>query len=310
MKTFILAGSNSKLLAEQIAENNNLPILNHRIVHFINSEMKITLSEEIRDYQKCIIVQSTSNPSNDNLVELCLLADTLRREGITEIEAVIPYFGYARQDKQHLPLESVSIQVMANILKGIGIKKVYTVDIHNENAVEKIYLDIQNLSSTSFVAQNIYKELGLNEQTEAEFTIASPDDGGIKRAELFAKNFYQNQKHSEIVSIKKRRHLDKTHYCEAVELRGDINDKKLILIDDVSTSGGTLLNALELCKANGVLDVYAVVIHADFAKGVAEKLENSEFLKIYTTNSIEKTVDNLYFFDKIKVIKIGEVFDL
>jgi ribose-phosphate pyrophosphokinase len=305
----IIAGSNSKLLAQKIATNTNIELLSPRVVHFINSEMKTTLPDNLVDFKKTVIVQSTSNPANDNFVEMALLADTLQREKIQDIKALVPYFGYARQDKQHLPHESVSIEVMIKLLKSVGISKVATVDIHNESAITKYNLPIQNISAVPFLAGQIYKSMRLNPELEADITIVSPDYGGIKRAELFAKYFYKNPKNAEIVSIKKQRHLDKTHYSEAVELRGEIRDKKVILIDDVSTSGGTLLNALELCKANGVGEVYCLVIHADFAKGVAEKFQNSDFKKLFTTNTIEKTVENLEFFDKIEVIDISPIFD-
>ncbi len=308
MSSAILAGSSSHLLAQNISSAKNLPLIHHRVVHFVNSEMKIALPKDFKPFKKITIVQSTSNPANNNLMELCLLADTLKREGVEHVEAIIPYFGYARQDKQHLPGECVSVEVIINLLKAVGVEVVYTVDIHNDEVLSKTSLLVKNLSAMEYLANKVYSDLGLNEDSEAEITIASPDYGGIKRAELFASNFYKNPRNKEIVSMKKRRDLERTHYSETVELRGEIRDKKIILIDDVSTSGGTLLNALELCKANGVREAYALVVHADFASGVAEKLQNSDFQKIYTTNSIEKTVDNLNFIDKVRVVDVSEIF--
>lgn len=307
IRTAVISGSNSKILAEKIANNLNLNLLIPRIVHFINSEMKIALPLEIDSFEQFIIVQSTSNPANDNLIELCLLADTLKREGAKHVKALIPYFGYARQDKQHLRKECVSVEVMANILKSSGVSEVLTVDIHNTEALKNLKLKIKNVSVIEHLAKQIYQELELTPQTESLFTIASPDEGGIKRSQIFAKHFYKNNDNCKIVNIKKERHLEKSHYCEAVELIGDIKNQKLILIDDVSTSGLTLLNALELCKANGSPEVYALIIHPDFAQGVAEKFQNSDFKKVYTTNSIERTVDNLYFYNKIRVFDISKV---
>jgi ribose-phosphate pyrophosphokinase len=304
----ILPGSHSIFLAESISKLTEIPSFRSKLVNFVNSEMKITLPEEIENYTKAIIVQSTSIPVNDSLMELLLTADTLKMENISDITAIIPYFGYARQDKQHLPRECVSVEMICRLLANVGINRVLTVDIHNQKVLEKVNLEIENLSAMPFLAREIYKDMGLNSETEKEITIASPDDGGIARAELFAKNFYQNPENMELVSIKKQRHLDKTHYCEAVELRGEIKDKKVILIDDISTSGGTILNALELCKVNGVREVSAVIIHADFAHSVCEKFENSDLVKVYTTNTIEKTVENLDYYKKVKVIDIAEIF--
>jgi ribose-phosphate pyrophosphokinase len=309
-KTAVLGGSSSKLLAKNIAENSNYQNLSYKVVHFVNSEMKITLPQNINDFENIFIIQSTSNPANDSLMEICLLADTLQYEKISNITAIIPYFGYARQDKQHLPKECISIFTITKIFKTVGIKKIITADIHNHEVLQNLDLEIQNISVLPNLAKQIYAELGLNKETEKEITIASPDDGGIERAKLFSKHFYQDQKNSEFVSIKKIRRLDREHFCEAVELRGEIKDKKLILIDDISTSGSTILNALELCKANGVKEVYVVIVHADFAKGVAEKFQNSEIKKVYTTNTIEKTVENLDFYSKFKVLDVSKVFEI
>jgi ribose-phosphate pyrophosphokinase len=308
-KTLILGGSSSKLLAQNIAKNLNFPILSHRTVHFVNSEMKIKLPDEIEGFKDVIIVQSTSNPANDTLMEICLLADTLKYEKVQKITAIIPYFGYARQDKQHLPKECISVFTIGKIFKTLGIDKVITADIHNQIILDKLDLEVKNVSVLPNIAGQIYDDLGLTLENEGEVTIASPDDGGIERAKLFSKYFYKDSKNANFVSIKKTRRLDKEHFSEAVELRGEINDKKVILIDDISTSGGTILNALQLCKANGVKEVYVVIVHADFAKGVPEKFQNSEIKKIYTTNTIEKTVEDLDFYSKFKILNIAEVFD-
>ena len=307
-KTLVLGGSSSKLLAKKIAKNLNYQYLPHRTVHFVNSEMKVTLPENIADFTQAVIVQSTSNPANDSLMEACLLADTLQYEKIKQITAIIPYFGYARQDKQHLPKECISLYTIGKIFKTVGIKKIITTDIHNDRVLENLDIEIENISVLPNIAKQIYQELGLNLEKEKEITVASPDDGGIDRAKLFSKYFYQNPENAEFVSIKKVRSLDREHFCEAVELKGEINDKKLILIDDISTSGSTILNALELCKANGVKEVYVVIVHADFAKGVAEKFQNSDIKKVYTTNTIEKTVENLDFYSKFKVLNIADCF--
>lgn len=308
-KIAVLGGSSSKMLAKKIAENLGYQNLPHRTIHFVNSEMKITLPENISDFSKVLIVQSTSNPANDTLMEVCLLADTLQYEKINKTTAIIPYFGYARQDKQHLPKECISLYTISKILKTVGVRKIVTADIHNDQVLKKLDIDIENISVLPNLARQIYKELGLDITTEKNITVASPDDGGIQRAKLFAKYFYQDPKNEEFVSIKKIRRLDKEHFCESVELRGEINDKKLILIDDISTSGSTILNALQLCKANGVKEVYVLIVHADFAKGVAEKFQNSDLKKIYTTNTIEKTVENLDLYPKFKVLDVSKAFN-
>jgi ribose-phosphate pyrophosphokinase len=307
----ILAGSNSRRLAYSIGNTFNLPVLQHKITHFINSEMKITLPFRLDSDTKVWLVQSTSNPANDNLMELMLMVDTLRLEGITDINVVIPYFGYSRQDKQHLSGECLSMKMITNILMNLGVQQIVTCDIHNANILEGLNLKVKDQSTLGVMATQIYEDLKLNEQTEKNFIIASPDQGGVFRCDYFAKHFYSDQANVKMVSVKKERELTTAHFSSAVELYGEIDRSSIILIDDVSTSGGTILNAIELCKSNQVTNVYVVIVHADFAKGVVEKFENHDLIKkVYTSNTIEKPVEDLDWFQKVKIIDIAASLDL
>jgi ribose-phosphate pyrophosphokinase len=307
----ILAGSNSRRLAYSIGQTFNLPVLQHKITHFINSEMKITIPFQLDKQTKVWLVQSTSNPANDNLMELMLMVDTLRMEGVEDINLIVPYFGYSRQDKQHLKGECLSMKMITNILKNLGVKQILTCDIHNASILGDLSIPVIDKSTLGVMAQQIYKNLKLDETSEKDFVIASPDQGGVFRCEYFANHFYTNKKNIKTVSVKKERELTTAHYSSAVELYGEIDRPNLILIDDVSTSGGTILNAIELCKSNNVQNVFVVIVHADFAKGVVEKFENHDLIKkIYTSNSIEKPVEDLDWFHKVKVIDIAPSIDL
>jgi len=307
----ILTGTASPQVAAGIALAHQFPLFFNRVIHFANSEMKVTLAKEIQPDSAVTIVQSTCNPANDNFIELCLIADTLRREGISNMSAIIPYLGYSRQDKQHLPKECISIQTMCTLLSSVGISSVTTLDIHNASVVPQCDMPIINVSAMPFLAKSVRSRLGITTDNEHTFTITSPDAGGIARAGEFADHFYADQKNREVVSMKKERELDKTHVSRAVSLDGNIQDMHVILIDDVSTSGGTLMNAAELCKANGVKDVHTVVVHADFAQGTAARLQYCpDISTIFTTNSIERTIENLDLYSKIQVIDISQVFDL
>jgi ribose-phosphate pyrophosphokinase len=308
--TVILAGSNSRNLANSIGELNDIPVLQHKVIHFINSEIKITLPFQLEKNSIVWVVQSTSFPTNDNLMELFLLVDTLKIAEVEEINLIVPYFGYARQDKQHLPGECLSMAMISKIFKSLGVNKIMTCDIHNAKVIDSLSIKVEDLSTLKVLAKKIYKDLGLNSETEKDFVIASPDQGGVFRAELFAKNFFVDPANYSFVSVKKERELSKIHYSQAVELYGKIERPKLILIDDVSTSGGTIFNAIELIKANELEEIYTVIVHADFASGVVEKFENSEIKKVYTTNTIEKPLDRLEYFDKIKVFDIAESIKL
>jgi ribose-phosphate pyrophosphokinase len=307
----IIAGSNSRKLANNIGQFNDIPVLQHKLTSFMNSEMKITIPFNLDPKTKVYIVQSTSNPSNRTLVELMLVVDTLKANGIENINAVIPYLGYSRQDKKHLPGECVSLDMIVRLLSSLGLKEIYTADIHNSGVIEALALPIHNHSTMPTMAKNIYKDLGLNEQTESEFIIVSPDQGGIERAKEFAENFFLNSKNSKFASVKKDRELTKVHYINSVELDGNIDRKKLIMVDDVSTSGGTIISATQLCESNGVEEVYVAIAHADFAKGVLDKFENNDVIKkVYTTNTIERPVEDIDWFNKAKAIDISSVFNL
>ncbi len=307
----IIAGSNSRKLANNVGTFNDIPVLQHKLTSFVNSEMKITIPFNLDPNTNVYIVQSTSSPANGTLMELMLIIDTLKNHGINNIHAIIPYLGYARQDKEHLPGESMSLDMIVRILNSLGLQSIHTVDIHNAEVIEALALPIHNQSTMKTLAKNIFKDLKLDETTESQFVIASPDQGGVDRAKDFAEGFFTNPENSKFVSVKKERELTKVHYSNAVELYGDIDRQKMIIIDDISTSGGTILNAIELCRANGVKEIYVVIVHADFARGVLEKFENHDLIvKMYTTNTIEKPIEDLDWFSKTKVIDVSEVFGL
>jgi ribose-phosphate pyrophosphokinase len=310
-QTVIISGSNSRRLANSIGQINDLPVLQHKVVHFVNSELKIFLPFQLDCDTKIWIVQSTSNPANDNLMELMLLVDTLKISGIKDINVIIPYFGYSRQDKQHLRGECMSLKMISQILNTLGVKKIITTDIHNASILPNLPVKMEDQTSLKVLAKNVYKDLKLTLETEKDFIIGSPDQGGIFRCGIFAEEFYKDKKNNKTISIRKERELSKVHFSEAVELYGDIDRPKLILIDDVSTSGGTILNAVELCKANNVKEVYLVIVHADFARGVLEKFENNDTIKkLYTTNTIEKPVEDIDWYSIVKVVDIAESIDL
>ena len=304
--TVIIAGSNSRRLANSIGYINNCPVLQHKITHFVNSEMKVALPFKLDPESIVWIVQSTSNPANDNLMELMLLVDTLKVHKIKNINVIIPYFGYSRQDKAHIKGECMSMKMITNLLKSLGVRQIITCDIHNAEVLPSLSLPIADQSTLGVMATEIYKYLKLDLNTEKDFIIGSPDQGGIFRCDTFASNFYQDSNNTKTVSVKKERELSKIHYSVAVELYGKIDRPNLILIDDVSTSGGTILNAIELCQSNQVQNVYVVIVHADFARGVVEKFENNNIIqKVFTTNTIEKPVEDLDWYQKVKVIDVA-----
>jgi len=307
LQPIIFPGTASPKLAEQVAKLSNLELGKLEIVTFANSEIKVTIQSDVNG-REAIVVQSTCNPTNRNLVELLFTVDALRRQGAASITAIIPYFGYARQNMQHRPGECVSLNVVVKTLETLSVDKVITVDLHDEGSSSVFSIPFENKSALPLLSQAIHLELGLNPQTEAEYLVGSPDQGGIERARIFAENFYQNKNHPDTITVEKKRNLDALHESKAVEVFGEVKDKQIILVDDVSTSGKTIVHAAQMCLDQGAKSVMAVVVHPDFAPGVPAYLNDSPLTAFYTTNTIEKTLEPLDPFPKIKQIEVASLF--
>ncbi len=309
MKPIIFSGRSCPKLAAKIAEVNHLSLGKLECVTFANSEIKVRILSEVKD-QEVIIVQATSFPTNDNLMELLLMIDACRRGKAKSLTVLIPYLGYARQNLQHLPGECVSLNVVVKMLESLEVNGVVTLDIHDEASSGIFSIPFTNLSALGILAKRLYEDLKIKTETEDKFLIASPDQGGVERARTFADNFYHNKKNAETIVIEKKRDLSQIHQSEAVEVYGDVQGKNVILVDDVSTSGKTIINAANLCLKNGAQVVTAVVVHSDFAKGIPLLIQQSGLTHFFTTNSIEKTREDLSEYSKIKVVEIAHLFQL
>jgi ribose-phosphate pyrophosphokinase len=309
MKPILFKGTSSEVLAQKIALLNNFEVGNMEVVQFENSELKVTLKSDVVG-REVILVQSTSNPTNENLIELLFTLDALKREGASRVTVIIPYFGYARQDMQHRKGECVSAHVVVKIIESLGASKVITVDIHDESIGGIFSIPFRNLSVLPIMAKAVYKDLQIKEEFEKDYLVGSPDQGGIERAKNFAEHFYMKSGVNETVVIEKKRNLDKLHQSKSVELYGDVANKTVILVDDIATSAKTIINAANMCLNNGAVGVYAAVVHPDFAQGVMANVEQSSIIKFYTTNTIEKTVDKLFNYSKFAIVDVTEVFKL
>ncbi len=279
-------GSASKNLAKEISKILKIPLAKSEIIRFDNSEVKVTIKEKVKD-KTCFVVQSTSNPTDTHLMELFFFADALKRNSAKEIIAIIPYFGYARQNREHLPGECVSVNVVIRFLETIGFKAVYTVNIHDEGTEGVFSIKFKNLNAFNILGKKVGQYLKNHNNIE-EIAIVSPDQGGIERAQLFAENFFHTKK-IDITVIEKRRNLEKIHQSEALNLYGNVENKTAVIIDDIVTSGGTLIHAAEFCLKRGAKKVIACIVHHDFSPNASKllSLPNSPIEKIFTTNTIE-----------------------
>lgn len=231
------------------------------------------------------MLQPIANPSDTNLVEFFFFCDALRRQEARKVIGLIPYFGYARQDVQHRPGECVSANVIIRFFESIGFAKIYTIDIHDEATEGVFSIPFKNLSSLPLLADEIKQYLRKQGKKESDVVVVSPDQGGVERARNFGEFFYGTGNFSLGV-IEKKRNLDHAHESKALDLYGNIENKTVILVDDIVTSGGTLINAVNLCFERGAQRVLAAVVHHDFSENAPRRLQESKLEQFFTTNTI------------------------
>lgn len=280
----LFAGSAHPQLNQEIARLLRKPLAKAEVVRFGNSEVKVTIQDEVRN-TVCYVIQPTTNPTDTNLMELCFYCDALRREEASQVIALIPYFGYAKQNNQHRVGECVSVNVVIRFLEAIGFAKVYTIDLHNEATAGVFSIPFKNLSAVPLLANATKtllkkKKIGLN-----EIALVSPDQGAIERTRHFGEALF-NKSDFEITLIEKKRDQHVAHKAEALAIYGHVKDKVAIIVDDMIVSGSTLKPAVEICKEQGAKHVFAAVTHHDFTADAPERISQSGLECLITTNTI------------------------
>lgn len=293
MKLF--AGSSNIPLSHSIASALNTSLAKYELKKFDDGEIKPVIGESVRD-EVCVIVQTTSGNPNNYWIELFFMADAILRGASKKIIAVIPNFGYGRQNQQHMEGEPVSAHVMVQFLENVGISEVITVDLHDETMTGMFDIPITNLSALPALAKAVKPYIKNN------FTIATPDQGGIERARLFAKSI--NCQNPTIV-VEKKRELTKVHTSQAIQVMGDVAGLDIVIQDDVITSGGTLLNAALALHEKKARDIYACVVHEDFAPGVSSKLQKSSINKFFISNTVNTPTSKK--FPKLHIVDISSL---
>ena len=269
----ILSGTSNLKLSKNIAKNLKLKLINTNIRRFADGEIYIEINENIRG-NSVFVIQSTSNPANDNLMELLLCIDALRRSSAKNITAVIPYYGYARQDRKVVPRTSISAKVVANLITNAGASRVVTVDLHAGQIQGFFEKPVDHLYASSIFVPFL-KSLNID-----NLTIASPDMGGSKRAYAYSKFL-----DSDVVICYKQR--SKGNIITHMELIGDVTGKNVVLIDDMVDTAGTLTKAADLMIEKGAESVIAICTHALLSGDAYEKIEKSKLNKLITSDSIE-----------------------
>ena len=285
----IFGGSASKEIANKIAHNFGVPIGDVSIVHFSDGEFEPSFDETVRGCD-VFVVQSTPPPS-ENLMELLLMVDAAKRASAHKIVAVMPYFGYARQDKKGKPRVPIGSKLVANLLTAAGVDRIITMDLHADQIQGFFEVPVDHLyASTLFLPY--LKNLNL-----PNLCIASPDMGGTKRANTYAKYLK-----TEVVVCYKQR--DKANQISKMMILGDVKGKDIVLVDDMVDTAGTLTKAADLMIENGANSVRACCTHAILSGNAYERINQSKITELLVTNSL--LIKNKS--QKIKTINIEGLF--
>ena len=276
MSTKILSCNSNKPLADAISKYMELPLTKADIRRFSDMEVFVEIQENVRG-EDVFIIQSTSSPTNDNLMELLVALDALKRGSANRITAVIPYYGYARQDRKSGPRTPISAKLVANLITVAGAHRVLTVDLHAGQIQGFFDIPTDNLFAAPVFQSDIKEKYG-----DKSLVIVSPDVGGVVRARALARSL-----DADLAIIDKRR--ERAGVSEVMNIIGEVDDRHCILVDDIVDSGGTLCNAAEALMVAGGLSVSAYISHGVLSGGAAARIKGSPLTELVTTDSIQAT---------------------
>lgn len=273
----IFNGNASQELAQRIVEHLNLPLGKAHIGRFSDGETMIEIQENVRG-RDIFIIQSTCAPTNDNLMELIIMADALRRASAARITAVVPYFGYARQDRRVRSARvPITAKIVADMMASVGISRLVTVDLHADQIQGFFYMPVDNLYSTPIMLENIHQK------GYKDIMVVSPDVGGVIRARAIAKRIPG----ADLAIIDKRR--SQPNEAQVMHIIGDVKDRDCIIVDDIADTAGTLCKAVEALKEHGAARVAAYVTHPVLSGKAIQNIESSLLDEIIVTDTIPLT---------------------
>ena len=289
----IFTGTANTALAEEVCNILNVPLAPLDIGYFSDGEIKVEIEANVRGHDT-FIIQSTCAPSNKNVMELMFLADALKRSSASRVTAIVPYFGYARQDRRVRSARvPISAKVVADMFDAVGIDRVLTVDLHSETIQGFFDMPADNVYATKLMVDDIKAN---NERDE--IIVVSPDVGGVVRSRALAKQLDG----TDLAIIDKRRAA--ANQSEVMNIIGDINGKVCIVPDDIIDTAGTLCNAADALKEQGAAAVKAYITHPVLSGPAIERLENSAIDELVVTNSIPLSPEAQKC-SKIRVISLG-----
>jgi ribose-phosphate pyrophosphokinase len=289
----IVAGNSNRTLAQAIATYLDVNLAQCAVRRFADQEIFVEIQENVRG-EDVFVVQSTSFPANDNLMELLIITDALRRASARRITAVIPYFGYARQDRKSLARTPISAKLVANLITRAGADRVLTVDLHAGQIQGFFDIPTDNLFAAPVFTRDI------KERYKADHVmVVSPDVGGVVRARTIAKRI-----DAQLAIVDKRR--ERPGESEVMNIIGDVRGRDCIMVDDIVDSGGTLCNAAEALLAQGATSVTAYITHGVLSGGAVARITASKLKELVITDSIEPT-GAMHDAHNIRVVSIASL---
>jgi len=293
MNEFIIfSGNSNPVLSQKICEYINVPLGGEKVKRFSDGEIQIEIDENVRS-KDVFVIQSICSPVNDNLVELLLMLDALKRASANRITAVIPYYGYARQDKKVAPRVPISAKLVADILTVAGANRIITMDLHAGQIQGFFKIPVDKLFTAPVIIDYIIKKFN------NDLVIVSPDAGGVERARAFAKRL-----NAGLAIIDKRR--DAPNQAKAMAVIGDVTDKIAVILDDMVDTAGTLVEAAGAIMKNGAREIHASCSHPVLSGPAIQRIEDSELKTLVVTDTIPLK-ENAIDCNKIKVLSISKL---
>ncbi len=287
----IFTGNANPAIAQEICNYLDMPLADAEVKQFSDGEISVDIGENVRGAD-VFVIQPTCTPVNDHLMELLIMIDALRRASARRITAVIPYYGYARQDRKVRPRVPITAKAVAEMLMAVGTRRVLCMDLHAGQIQGFFNIPVDHLYSAPVLLKHIRANFD-------EVVMVSPDAGGVERTRAFAKRL-----NADLAIIDKRR--ERANECEAMHVIGDVKGKTAILLDDMVDTAGTLCGAASKLKERGAKEVHACCSHAVLSGPAIERLNDSEIKSLVVTNSIP-LADKGDRCDKITVLSVGEL---
>lgn len=288
----VFSGNSNQKLAQKIADFLALPLGRAKLNRFSDGEIQVEINENVRR-KEVFVIQSTCAPVNDNLMELLLMIDAFKRSSASKITAVIPYYGYSRQDKKVAPRVPISAKMVADLITLTGVHRVITLDLHAGQIQGFFNIPVDNLYAAPVILDHIRTNFS------GELVIVSPDAGGVERARAFAKRL-----NAGLAIVDKRRSAP--NKAKAMALIGDVADKTVIILDDMVDTAGTLTEAAGVIKAQGATEVHACCTHPVLSGPAVERIANSPLKSLMITDTIPLSAEAQNC-DKVKTLSIARL---